>query len=399
MTSWRWHHLWLLCCSMALLATQLPAQSVNTKKKELDQLRASIKATQQQIDKLTRQEAARRSKLSTYERQRHQLSSFIRALEDTLARLRDSASTVRTQIQQTQGALADAERSYNATSQSMLRYVARRKGVPQSQVASEAVFRSLTRALEEYRSRMSRLRDSLAVQEQTLQLYASTQQSVLSTKSRQERMLGSTIARNAEELKRIRSSKTELAQQLKAKQQSVAKLRSMIERLVADEQRTRQQRRAESPKDRPTATPRQERPSRNGGVASGGFNRNSLPWPTPATNLVNGYGSYKNPATGITFDNPGIDIKASTGTRVTAVASGTVSSVKWLPGFNSLVIIDHGNGMRTVYANLATVAVSAGSRVQQGTALGTSGENIDGELLHFEVWNGRERQNPLTYLR
>ncbi|MBK7034100.1 MAG: M23 family metallopeptidase [Ignavibacteria bacterium] len=71
----------------------------------------------------------------------------------------------------------------------------------------------------------------------------------------------------------------------------------------------------------------------------------------------------------------------------------------WLSGYGSLVIVDHGNGFRTVYANLATVSVKSGSSVQSGTVVGSSGENIDGKLVHFEVWYGRERQNPLTYLR
>ena len=108
---------------------------------------------------------------------------------------------------------------------------------------------------------------------------------------------------------------------------------------------------------------------------------------------------YRNPETGTTLENPGIDIKAPLGTRVTCVAKGQVSSVTWLPGYGSLVIVDHENGFRTVYANLATVAVKNGGAVTTGTTVGSSGENIDGKLVHFEIWFGRDRHNPLTYLR
>lgn len=386
------------------------AQSVNAKKKELDQLRSSIKSTQQQLDRLARDEAKRRSSMSAYQRQQYEVSRFIKALEDTLARLRDSASFVRTQIQNTQGALAQAEQAYQQTSKSMLRYVARRRGVPQSELATEAVFQSLTRALNAYRARMSRLQDSLAAAESVLSLYTSTQDSVLQTQSRQQRILNSAIARNAAELKSIRSNSTALQKQLAAKQRSVTRVRSTIERLVAEARRKEEARKREAARAaaaQKSSPKSSQRPSSRESVAEAtpprgagkGFPRKSLPWPTSSRSILNGYGSYKNPATGTTLDNPGVDIKTKTGSSVQSVAAGTVSSVQWLPGFNSLVIIDHGNGVRTVYANLASVSVSSGSSVQQGSVLGTTGENIDGELLHFELWTGRERQNPLTYLR
>lgn len=400
--------------SMVSMVSVASAQSVNAKKKELDQLRSSIKSTQQQLDRLARDEAKRRSSMSSYQRQQYEVSRFIRALEDTLARLRDSAAFVRTQIQNTQGALAQAEQAYQQTSKSMLRYVARRRGVPQSELATEAVFQSLTSALNAYRARMSRLQDSLAVAESVLSLYTSTQDSVLQTQGRQQRILNSAIARNAAELKSIRSNSTALQKQLAAKQRSVARLRSTIERLVAEARRKEEARKREAAraaaarKSSPKSSPKSsQRPSSRESVAEAtpppgagkGFPRKSLPWPTSSRSILNGYGSYKNPATGTTLDNPGVDIKTKTGSSVQSVAAGTVSSVQWLPGFNSLVIIDHGNGVRTVYANLASVNVSSGSSVQQGAILGTTGENIDGELLHFELWTGRERQNPLTYLR
>lgn len=377
---------------------QLWAQSVSAKKKELDQLRASMKATQQQLDRLSKEEVQRRSSMTAYQRQQHTVSRFIKALEDTLTRLRDSASVLRLQIQRTKGALTTAEHGYRITSKSMVRYLAQRRGVPQSDLATEAVFQSLSRGLSEYRSRMNRLQDSLAEEEEVLSMYTSTQETVLSTQSQQQRILQSAIARNASELKKIRTNSAALHKQLKEKQKSVTRLRSMINTLVADAKRKDDQRR-KAAAAKPAESGKRSTPPPPSANSTKGFARKSLPWPTSSRNILNGYGSYRNPETGTTLDNPGVDIKAPTGSSVQSVAAGTVSSVQWLPGFNSLVIIDHGNGVRTVYANLASVRVSNGSSVQQGSVLGTSGENIDGELLHFEVWNGRERQNPLTYLR
>ncbi len=388
---------WLAVLLLFVLAAGgVEAQSINSKKNELKRLRRSIEATQKKIDRLSRQERSQRQNLSTYQKQRHALTTFIRDLEDDLARLKDSASALQGQIQQTRQALAEAESSYNKAAVSLMKYKTEHQGIPESAVTTDAVFQAMSRSLAGYRSRMIRLRDSLAAEQDLLNQYSLTQDSVLSTKNREQLQLSSTIAKSSSELRKIRSDKKSLNRQLEQKRQSVVKLRKLIERLVAEERRKAEEKRRREEAARKKAG-KKPKPRSSGTVK--GFARKSLPWPTSTTRILHGYGSYKNPTTGTTLDNPGIDIKAKAGTSVKSVASGTVSSVKWLPGFNTLVIVDHGNGVRTVYANLATVNVKTGSTVKQGTLIGTSGENIDGELVHFEIWNGRDRQNPMKYLR
>lgn len=389
----RWFAVTLL---FILAAGGVDAQSVNSKKKELNRLRQSIEATQKKIDRLTQQERSQSRNLSTYEKKRHQLTVFIRDLEDDLARLKDSASALQEQIKQTRQALSEAESSYNKAAISLMKYKTEHKGVPESAVTTDAVFQAMSRSLAEYRKRMIRLRDSLAAEQDLLNAYSLTQDSVLSTKNREQVQLSSTIAKSSSELRKIRSDKKSLGRQLEQKRRSVTKLRKLIERQVAEERRKAEEKRRKEEAARKKAG---KKPRARTSSSVAGFARRSLPWPTSTQSILHGYGNYKNPTTGTTLDNPGIDIKAKAGTSVKSVASGTVSSVKWLPGFNTLVIVDHGNGVRTVYANLATVNVKAGSSVQAGTVIGTSGENIDGELVHFEIWNGRDRQNPMNYLR
>ena len=388
---------WLAVLLLFVLAAGgVDAQSINSKKNELKRLRRSIEATQKKIDRLSRQERSQRQNLSTYQKQRHQLTVFIKELEDDLTRLKDSASALQGQIQQTRQALAEAESSYNKAAVSLMKYKTEHQGIPESAVTTDAVFQAMSRSLAGYRSRMIRLRDSLAAEQDLLNQYSLTQDSVLNTKNREQLQLTSTIAKSSSELRKIRSDKKSLNRQLEQKRQSVVKLRKLIERLVAEARRKAEEKRRREEAARKKAG-KKAKPRSTETVK--GFARKSLPWPTSTKRILHGYGSYKNPTTGTTLDNPGIDIKAKAGTSVKSVASGTVSSVKWLPGFNTLVIVDHGNGVRTVYANLATVNVKAGSTVKQGTLIGTSGENIDGELVHFEIWNGRDRQNPMKYLR
>jgi septal ring factor EnvC (AmiA/AmiB activator) len=386
------------CLLFIFAAGGAVGQSASSKKKELQRLRSSIESTQRQINALSTKERSQKSSISSYEKKRHALTVFIKQMEDDLAALGDSATALSGQAQKTQQELEAVEKSYKKAAISLLKYKTEHKGIPESALTTDAVFQRMSRSLSAYRRQMIRLRDSLSIQHDLLREYSATQDSVLHTKSREQQQLSSTIAKSSSELKKIRSDKSKLNRQLEQKRSSVNKLRKLIERLVAEERRKAEaQRRKEEEARKKAGKPSKKRSTESSSVT--GFARKSLPWPTSTKSILHGYGSYKNPTTGTTLDNPGIDIKASSGTTVKSVASGKVSSVKWLPGFNTLVIVDHGNGVRTVYANLATVNVAVGSSVEAGTKIGASGENIDGELVHFEVWNGRERQNPLTFLR
>ncbi|MEE9288928.1 MAG: M23 family metallopeptidase, partial [Bacteroidota bacterium] len=82
-----------------------------------------------------------------------------------------------------------------------------------------------------------------------------------------------------------------------------------------------------------------------------------------------------------------------------AVADGDVSRIWWLPSFGSLIIVNHYNGYRTVYAQLSEILVTEEQRVAEGDVIARTGESLSGPSLHFEIWKEREKQNPETWLR
>jgi len=378
----------LFLCVLLVASVGASAQSsLSAKKKELQRLSESIKNTQKKLDDLAAVERTKKRSLSTYQRQRHRVSAFIVELEHELSALQDSAQVLTTQIEETRASLQVAEGAYSSASQKLIRWRSENSGVPQANVSRDAMFRQLSSSLSTYRAEMLELRDSLVAQEHVLQEYSYTQQQVLGAKEHEQRLLSANINKSSKELSRIRSNKSELSQQLQEKQRSASRLRNLINDLVAQEMKQRQKKKSARPGIK-TPEPKVS-----------GFPRKSLPWPTTSHAILQGYGAYRNPTTGTTLENPGIDIAATAGSSVQCVAKGAVSSVTFLPGLGSLVIVDHGNGVRTVYANLSSVSVGKGAKVDQGSRIGSSGENIDGQLLHFEVWNGRERQNPTLYLR
>jgi murein DD-endopeptidase MepM/ murein hydrolase activator NlpD len=100
-----------------------------------------------------------------------------------------------------------------------------------------------------------------------------------------------------------------------------------------------------------------------------------------------------------TCPHNGIDIGISYGT-VAAAASGTVTIADWYGGCGYTVGIDHGNGYSTLYCHLSEVWVGWDQWVNQGDAIGVSGNTgySTGPHLHFELHEWGYPVNPLAYL-
>lgn len=96
----------------------------------------------------------------------------------------------------------------------------------------------------------------------------------------------------------------------------------------------------------------------------------------------------------------GIDIRAPAGTPVQVVLPGVVASVRESPEHGLLVEVDHGGGLRTVYARLGTVLVRENQKIARGDQIGTVGNAGAGEgsHLHFEVQKDGVEIDPMTVL-
>ncbi|MGQ9517556.1 MAG: LysM peptidoglycan-binding domain-containing protein [Anaerolineae bacterium] len=104
---------------------------------------------------------------------------------------------------------------------------------------------------------------------------------------------------------------------------------------------------------------------------------------------------------GFKATHPAIDIAISKGTPVVAADTGYVVRAGWTDvGYGLMVVIDHNNGMQTLYAHLNEIFVEAGTPVTQGQTIGTVGATgrATGPHLHLEVIVDNVRRNPLDYL-
>ncbi|WP_425447993.1 peptidoglycan DD-metalloendopeptidase family protein [Dethiothermospora halolimnae] len=100
----------------------------------------------------------------------------------------------------------------------------------------------------------------------------------------------------------------------------------------------------------------------------------------------------------------GIDIKGREGSVVRAALDGIVSEKRKDPLYGIVIVIDHENGLETVYANVSTMdMVEVGQRVNSGDAISGIGKSkgielADGPHLHFEVLENGEKVDPKKYL-
>jgi murein DD-endopeptidase MepM/ murein hydrolase activator NlpD len=131
------------------------------------------------------------------------------------------------------------------------------------------------------------------------------------------------------------------------------------------------------------------------------WQKNVVPsmWPLNGR-LLSRFGDRQDPFSGEGAFHTGVDISAAMGTPVHAAADGVVSAAEYAGHYGRLVIIDHGNGMRTWYAHMSRFEVIPGQEIRRGEIVGYSGASgrVTSPHLHFEIRMGGSPVNPYPYL-
>ena len=135
---------------------------------------------------------------------------------------------------------------------------------------------------------------------------------------------------------------------------------------------------------------------------SGGGGSGSYVWPFPGhTVITSPYGNRA--STGSFHSGVDIDGYQSMGSPIVAADGGTVIMAEYSGAYGNCIIIDHGNGMSTLYAHLSSMSVGVGSSVGQGQTIGGVGNTgncygLDGVHLHFEVRVNGNTTDPMGYI-
>ncbi len=112
------------------------------------------------------------------------------------------------------------------------------------------------------------------------------------------------------------------------------------------------------------------------------------------------FGGRLDPITGQRDGHTGMDLAVPTGTPIRAALGGTVTLSRYNGSYGNCVMIDHGNGLVTLYGHNSRLLVRAGQTVQAGDVVSLSGATgrVTGPHLHFEVRVNGQRTNPRYYL-
>jgi len=116
--------------------------------------------------------------------------------------------------------------------------------------------------------------------------------------------------------------------------------------------------------------------------------------------ITSGYGMRRDPFNGRPAFHRGVDLAVKSGTDIYPVKEGVVKFSGWQPGYGRMVIVEHDDGLETVYAHNSSNLVQPGERVSPDAAIAKSGSSgrSTGPHLHFEVREGGKAIDPMPHL-
>ena len=176
----------------------------------------------------------------------------------------------------------------------------------------------------------------------------------------------------------------------------IVKKEKYIDKLIAEAERAERERRAREAAARSARLAMQ-----NYSYAAGKASASGMIWPMPSSRYItSGFGYRKEVMAGSgTFHN-GIDIAVNAGAPIIAAKAGRVISASYHYSMGNHIIIDHGNGVYTIYMHSSKLLASVGQDVNQGQMIalvGSTGRST-GPHLHFSIKLNGQYVNPLNYV-
>lgn len=373
--------------SAAELEAQLKAEQA-----ALDSLKMRLEAEEKQLQRNQQKQATEAQALAQLERNIFQTKNELRTVQRQERDLARRRGNTQQRLRQSEGRLQSREQGMAKRAREM--YKLGRRGTLEILFSSESFadavkrVRYLTRVGEQdrrdYRALLSerkRISDLYAVQS----VQYRQQQSLLQEKLKKENRLkgiASDKARTVQQLERNVSKRLQAIRDMRAQEaESVERVAQLIKDV--QEAQLRGQRLAELP------------PFDFVGQ------KGQLNWPVSG-NVVTKFGRYQDPDLKTWTFNRGVNITASEGTNVLAIAPGEVVMVDWFPGYGRFVLLRHAEPYFSLYGHLDTDLVQVKDIIPAGTAVGTVGSTgrLDGvPQLHFEIMEGEEPLDPTVWLQ
>ena len=413
----------LLVFSAANIFSQ--EEEIKAKQNQLSSIKDQLISLESELNNKTRKEKESFSAIENYSRQSFLLNKLIGGYRAEIKQKDNQISETGNKIRQLEDDIKELENNYADYIIAVYKH-----GQPDelemilnSSSVQQAILRlKYFEKFSEQRIRdIKRLKENkqlLIIARETLEKEKDEKAKLAAEKEQEEKILLSRLDERRRILNIIKHDKSELKKEIDAKKQAEIKIKDLISKLIAEAERKKKEEaeRLAREKLRGNVKPSDNiagiKPENNSGGSSGVYDINlstsdfasfsklkgKLNWPVSDGKIVKKYGENKNFKTNTIMLNYGVDIATASDADVKAVGDGIVSAIDWIPGYGSVVIVTHKGDYRTVYSHLSEIYVNEGDKVKPGNVIAKVGEGLDGNILHFEIWNSRENQNPEIWL-
>lgn len=359
----------------------------------IESLKSEIAKTQQDIKDQGNKEKSTTGKLSALEKEMSLITQLIN-------KLNRSQRLTRSQIEELEQIIPENEL---ILSQYLARYEKRaievyKKGEPNllikllsSNTWEQAIYRA--RYMKIVSGIEKTMQDSIKllitdITNQKNSLDVALRRNIASTdeKTKQQNALQNNKVSTQRELSKIQNNKRELEKFLKEKQEGLKQLEAVRQQILSDKNRALREQRIRDQ--------RAYLNSKNFAELKG-----ELLWPINGR-VVSSFGSQWNPELKTTTENPGIEIEGNPKAPVRAVFNGIVTTITYIRGYGTTVIIDHGGGYYTVYTHVTNLQIHEDGEVKSQDIIAYVGDNnsVNGSILHFEIWGNQQKLNPQEWL-
>lgn len=418
---------------LAALAMATPAMGQNRSKKQLEkektQLEAEIKRLNADLAKAKKNTKLTSSQLAALNKKIKERNRLIDNINGQLSHIDGQISLMNDSITHVQSRRQSLQENYAAAVRALYReYNNVDKWVLLFDTPSYNKALLRTKYFKKYNAyrleQSAKIRDcekQLRDANDELQRQKSEQASLLTQEKRQRDQLTKEQRQKEASVKQSKANEKQLKTQLSKKEAQKRKLQQQIQRLIDEEVRKAAAAKAAAAKSSSKGGSAKPSAGKSGSTAapskpseptvtdktlaeeaalSNDFasNKGRLAWPVAYTSISRNYGIYTHESGGQNMNN-GIDLVTVQGTNVYAVFKGKVTRTFTCPNGTYGVIIRHGDYM-TVYSNLASRSVKEGQSVSTRATIGTVADDGAGHgEFSFQLWKGRESQNPRSWLR
>lgn len=378
-----------LCLLLSLAASGQDVSKQSERKRKIEE---EISFIDNQLKAITTKQKASTQQLTLIQRRVTNRRALINEIDKKIAVINDQMTAKQREINRLQKEL-DTLRTYhvnlirntykNRDRRVWFMYLLSSENIGQG-YRRFAFLRSLASAVRQQAGKIRDKQDELKVERDKMADIKAELQATRLERESEYKKLQSEEKKSKEDIKKLAKTEKQYRADLAAKRKEVERLDKEIQKIL-----------------RSTVAEQKKDKTKVDTALSDQFakNKGKLPWPVKQGVITERFGVHNHPVyTNLKLpDNPGVTISTTKNAEVFSVFDGEVRKIVVMPGYNQCVLVQHGSYF-TFYCKLGKVSVKSGQKIKTGDKIGTLDADGNGSSLHFQVWNGTQKQNPEQWL-